>query len=89
MEKIIVGGADEIGRELFAQDLPAMDRKVVCSRKEDDAEHFTVWLEVLSEGLIILTAGEIRVSIILFIENGIIQDAKGRRIHLYEYLGKV
>lgn len=80
----------EIGRELLAPDLASRLKTVVMLQGEGASFYASVWLLGVSETLARFYAGEMRMTLLLFIQpDGTLRDDSGRQIHVFEFLGKV
>ena len=80
----------EIGRELAAPDLPGRLKTVVLLQKEGKPVYASFWLSGITESLATFWAGEINMTLLLFIQpDDTLRDDTGTQIHVFEYLGKV
>lgn len=79
---------NEIGRELKASELTP--RTVVVIVTPGRGVMMTMWVLSLSEKLVEFYSGELKWTVLNFIEpDGSIRDDQGRVVHVYEYLGEV
>jgi hypothetical protein len=85
-----VTAQNEVGRPLLATQL--VERTVVCVRREDRDVMFTLWVEQIGADFVMFLAGASKPTIHFLafrLPDGLLIDDAGRRILVYEYLGKV
>ena len=81
---------EEIGKELKVDDLRGLEKPcVVVTRREDRAFAVTLWLEEVNSVSVLFSAQARRTLFLTFIEDDHLVDDTGKRVHVYEYLGKV
>lgn len=78
----------EMGRELLVPDLK--EKTVIVLWRDDRSFAVTAWVDVISTNIVIFKMVEIGAFLILARElGGMLVDDTGKRIRVFEYLGKV
>jgi hypothetical protein len=78
----------EIGRELTAADLKV--KTVVVLGQDDRPDYVTTWVQEIGVDFVTFQAAAIKLIFIAKrLPDDTLQDDKGRRIHVFEYLGEV
>ena len=88
-ESRAVNRSPEMGRELLADEL--VEKTVVVVGREDRPHYaITAWVQLVDAEIVLFSANEIKLTLITVRRpDGTLVDDTGKRILVWEYLGKV